>query len=65
MGRNLKNLRKYYGYSRQDVANMIGLSFYAIREYEQGNREPNITTLIKLANVFNCSIDYLVGKDMK
>lgn len=65
LGQNLKNLRKYYGYKREYVAELMGLSYYAIREYEQGKREPNISNLIKLADIYNCSIDELVGRNAK
>ena len=38
------------------------LSKNSICEYEKGRSEPNIDTLVKLSEIFDCSIDYLVGK---
>lgn len=46
-----------------DIDDFFGypISKATISQYENGNREPNITMLINLAQYFDCSIDYLIG----
>lgn len=59
----LKNLRVSYGFSRDKVAEMLGISPLTYRSYEQGVREPDVKKLKALSHIFNCSIDYLVEND--
>lgn len=61
----LKSLRQIYGYRKEDIADLLGVSKYTIRSYEQGKREPKIEQLITLARFFNCSVDHLIGNDDK
>lgn len=58
----LKSLRKERGLSRQQVADILGVSKRTIESYEYGNREPNIEMLCKLADFYGVSIDYLLGR---
>jgi len=59
----LKQLRKQKGWSQQKLAEKTGLSFNAITKIEQGRAEhPTLKTLIKLADIFEVSIDELVGR---
>ena len=60
-GVRLKKLRKNVGYTQKELANLIGLEQTTIANYENGNRIPNITKITALANLFNVSIDYLLG----
>lgn len=62
LGNRIKRERENLGLSREELANKIGVSYSAISMYEQGNREPNTSLLIKLCEIFNCSMDYLTGK---
>ena len=57
----LKELREIKGLSQLDVANKINKSFQAYSHYETGKRQPDYDTLKKLADLFNVSIDYLLG----
>lgn len=47
---------------KKDVASAVGLSIMGYYRYERGEREPSMSTLIALADYFNVSIDYLVGR---
>lgn len=47
---------------QKSIANDIGVSLRAYQYYERGEREPNVSVLIALADYFNVSIDYLVGR---
>ena len=60
--KNLKVLRDEKGVSQQKVADAIGSNQQSIHRYENGDYEPDIQTLTMLADYFNTSIDYLVGR---
>ncbi|MBR5756923.1 MAG: helix-turn-helix transcriptional regulator [Firmicutes bacterium] len=59
---NLKYLRQLRNMSQQELAEIAGCSQQAIDKYENGLAEPGLETLIKLSDVFDVSIDYLIGK---
>lgn len=59
----LVELRKEKKYSQSDIARMLGISRQAYSNYELGNREPDYNTLVKLAELFNVSVDYLLGRE--
>lgn len=65
MGIILKELRKQRNLTQQDIAKELGLTQKAYCNYELGKREPDIKTLIKLANIYNVSLDYLTGRYKK
>ena len=58
----LKNLRKTRMIPQKDIAEYLGISVSAYQYYEAGKNEPSIARLIMLADLFNVSIDYLVGR---
>ena len=58
---NLKLLRQEKKISQQKLADALGLSQQSINHYENHKIEPDIGTLIKLADFFDTSIDYIVG----
>lgn len=60
----LSALREQKGWSKTYVAKQIGLtSMQTYANYEYGRREPDFETTKKLANLFNVSTDYLLGRD--
>lgn len=59
----IKELRIKAGISQRELAQKLGYFPQAISRYESGQGEPNVETLIKLANFFNVSIDELVGRE--
>ena len=61
MIKNLKQLRKEKGISQKSLGEVIGVSQQSINKYENYNIEPDISTLIQLADYFNTSVDYLIG----
>lgn len=63
--KNLSKLRKQNGISQAKLGKDIGLARNTICQYESGNRSPDISTLIKIADYFNVSMDYLWGRDEK
>lgn len=58
----LKFLRKERRVGAKDVYQSAGLSQAAYYYYERGEREPNLTSLSALADYFNVSADYLLGR---
>lgn len=55
----LKNERNSHKYTQQFVADKLGITLRAYQQYEQGKYEPNIERLIKLADLFDTTIDAL------
>ena len=58
---NLKGLREEKGIGQVELAYSIGVSKGIISLWENGLREPSMSSLILLAEYFKVSIDYLVG----
>lgn len=58
----LKILREKNGYTQKDLGTLINLSEQAVSHYENNTNSPNIDTIIKIANIFDVSIDYLLGR---
>ncbi|SET76751.1 transcriptional regulator [Oceanobacillus limi] len=61
-GNRLSYLRKRNKWSRDDLANRLGVSYSTISKYESGSREPGFETLQKISNIFDVTTDYLIGK---
>lgn len=57
----LKLLRQKKGVSQMQLADAIGVSQQSVNKYENHNVEPDIRTLIAIADYFNTSVDYLIG----
>ncbi len=61
MVEKLKLLRCEHGISQREVAEAVGVSQQSINKYENHTVEPDIATLIALADYFHTSVDYLIG----
>ena len=57
----LTKLRQQKGYSQKNVASDLGISPALLSHYEKGIRECGLDFLIKLANYYDVSCDYLLG----
>lgn len=62
MVKNLKTIRNKNGISQQTLAAAIGLTQQSVNMYENHKIEPDIDTLIKIADYFNVTVDYLIGR---
>lgn len=58
----IKNLREDSDMSQAELAKILNISQRTLSHYECGTREIPINLLIKLADYFNCTVDYLVGR---
>ena len=59
----LKALREASGESMSEVADALNIAKSTYASYEYGKREPNIEMLTKIANLFNVTTDYLLGRE--
>ena len=59
----IKELRQEKGLSQRELAKATGIKQANISRWEAGLVVPNINDVWTLANFFDCSIDYLAGKD--
>lgn len=62
VGDILRELREDKGYTQTELGDLLGLTRQTISAYENGTIEPTLSTLIKLADLYNCSLDYLAGR---
>lgn len=62
MRNRIRDLREDMDLRQIDVAKATGISQKTLSNYETGETNPDSYALIKLANFFNVSIDYLVGR---
>ena len=58
----LREVRKSKGISQLKLSVDLNMSQNTISRYETGDREPGIIELIKIADYFNISVDYLLGR---
>ena len=58
----LKEIRKAKGISQLKLATDLNTNQNTISRYETGEREPGITELIRIADYFNISLDYLLER---
>jgi len=57
----LKELRKKANFTQVEVAEKLGISQPAYASWERGVKKPTQENLVKIAQVLNVSVDYLVG----
>lgn len=60
--KNLIDLRKQLGLTQKQVAEKLGITQPSYIRYEIGNSEPTLENLVKLADIFEVSVDYLLGR---
>lgn len=56
----LKDLREDNDLTQEELSKKLNITRSALSNYEQGTREPSINLLIKIANYFNVTLDYLL-----
>ena len=60
MANRLREIRKQKGYTQQKVAMDLNLSQNSISRYESGAREADYELLVRFADYYNVSIDYIL-----
>ncbi len=61
----LRELRRQRGITMKELGNAFGLAESTISQYETGKRQPDNETLVKFAEYFHVTVDYLLGKEQK
>lgn len=61
-GKRLRELREAHGYSREKFALEIGLGSAQVARYERGENDATGEILQRIAEFFNISVDYLLGR---
>lgn len=64
-GKILKELQKSKNLKQTDIAEFLGITSRNYQDYEYGKIDPPTSKIIALADYFNVSIDYLVGRTDK
>ena len=59
--RRLKDLREDHDYTQVFVASYLNMQRSVYRRYESGEREIPVWAVIKLAALYHCTTDYLLG----
>ena len=62
LAQRLKELRESRRIYQREMAENLGLSFRGYQNYETGQTEPKLCTLVALADFYGVSIDYQVGR---
>lgn len=58
----IKKLRKQSGLSQYSFARDLGVSQSLVAQWESGKREPGVNSLVKIADYFHVTLDYLFGR---
>lgn len=58
----IKQLREENNWTQLELSQKMDCAMSSIAMYEKGDRKPSMEVLIKLSEIFDCSIDYLLGK---
>lgn len=60
----LKYIRENKGLKQKDIAEKLGIKNNTLSSYESGTRQPDYQTLIKIADIYDISVEYLLtGKE--
>lgn len=62
---SIKHCRTSRGFTQKEIAEKLGIPRTFISQIEQGNRQIPTERLIQLADIFDCSLDELVGRKRK
>lgn len=62
MGNNIKKFRKACGLSQIELGEKLGVTQQVITNWERDLREPNVETLLKIAGIFEITLEQLVGQ---
>lgn len=62
IGERIKELRLEKKVTQKEIAEGIGINPVSVQRFEYGSMRPRLDTLISLADYFDVSLDYLVGR---
>lgn len=62
-GKRLNETRKLKGFTAQQMADLLSVTLRTYRHYESESSYPSLATLVKIADIFDISTDYLLCRD--
>lgn len=65
LAKNISVLRRAKGFTQESLAERLGISYQAVSKWETAKSTPDITLLADLADLFDCTIDYLFSRDVE
>ena len=63
LGNKIQKLRKERKMTQEELAEKLNVTSQAVSKWETDNSYPDITILVKLADIFGCSVDELLGRE--
>lgn len=63
VGNRIKMLRDAKGWTQDEAAKLLELSRSTYTNYECGVSEPNLSVLVKLATLYEITVDWIIGND--
>lgn len=60
--KNLRELREQFGYTQKQVAALLGVVYQTYQSYELGANVPSLENFIMLADIYDVSLDALIGR---
>ncbi|MBQ9850783.1 MAG: helix-turn-helix transcriptional regulator [Clostridia bacterium] len=64
LSEKIKSLRLAGNYSQVDIAEKLSVTKQTVSNWENNNIQPSVDMLVKIADLFGVSTDYLLGRDM-
>ena len=64
IGKRIKDMRLEKGMSQQELGDLIGVTKVSVCGYENGTRTPSLETFCILADIFETTTDYLLGREV-
>ncbi len=61
LGSRLRQLRESKHFKQEQIARLLNVNKTTVSYYENNERQPSYSTLIRIASIFNVSTDYLLG----
>ena len=63
LGKIIRDLRENHNYTQKELAKALNITPACLSKYETGRSVPSYDTLSKIADIFNVSVDYLIGRN--
>lgn len=63
LGQRIARLRRSKGLTQEELGDKVGISSQAVSKWETDSSVPDVTLLVKIANIFDISVDELLGNE--
>lgn len=64
LGEKISKLRKEYNYTQEQLSELLGISRQSVSKWESDTAYPETDKLIKIGQLFDCSMDYLLNEEI-